>query len=244
MLKICICDDDVAYGSLLENYVIEYISKIEGLNVEIDVYESGIHLTNAMIERKEQYQILFLDIEMQGLNGIETALKIRTIDRNLYIIYITSYEKYTLESFKVSPFRYIIKPINKNEFQSILAQAIEDIMSNKKFLFFKYQSKQYQVKCDRIITMQSEMGRMIHIISSETEVPLRFYGKIKEIEKELNPLLFVKVNSGTIVNLEYVKIITNDEVKMENGKTYPISRGQKPQVKNKYNKYLEWRLGL
>lgn len=244
MLKICICDDDVAFGSLLESYINEYISKIDGLNIEIDFYESGVSLTKAIIERQERYQILFLDIEMQEMNGIETALKIRTIDRNLYIIYITSYEKYTLESFKVSPFRYIIKPVKKEEFQSILAQVVEDIMSNKQFFFFKYQNKQYQIKCDCIVTMKSEMGRMIYIDSTEAEAPFRFYGKIKEIEKELNPFLFIKVNSGTIVNLDYVNIITNDEIKMEDGETYPISRGQKQEVKKKYNNYLEKRLGL
>lgn len=80
MLKICICYDDTTYGLRLESYITEYVSQIEGLKVDIDVYENGTHLEKAIIERKEHYQIIFLDIEMQGMNGIETALKIRTID--------------------------------------------------------------------------------------------------------------------------------------------------------------------
>lgn len=244
MIRICICDDDVSFGSTLEGYILEYVSRIEGLEVDVDVYEKGSSLTEAIIDKKESYQVAFLDIEMKGLDGIDTAKKIRMVDKKLYIIYVTSYEKYTLESFKVSPFRYVIKPIIKDDFQSILAQVIEEVLANKQFLFFKYQGAQYQVKSDSIMCIKSEKGRMINIASAESLEPFIFYGKIKEIEKKLNPILFVKVNPGTIVNLNYVNIITSNEIKMENGETYPISRGQKQEVKIKYNIFLERRAGL
>lgn len=244
MLKICICDDDMAFGTMIEAFIEEYASKIDGMNVEIDLYESGASLVHAVLDRKEYYQILFLDMEMQGLNGIETAQKIRAVDKELYIIYITSYEKYSLESFKVSPFRYMLKPIDKDDFQAILALVIEEIMMNRQFLFFKYHNVQYQIKCNTIISITSEKGRILHISSSDSETPFIFYGKIKEIEKELNVLLFVKVNPGTIVNLHYVHIITKDVIKMDNGELYSISRGQKQEVKAKYNHFLERRIGL
>lgn len=245
MIRICICDDDTVFSSNLEEYILEYTSEIEGLEVEIDIYEDGLSLTKSIEKKNNGYQILFLDMEMKQLNGIETARKIRENDKNVYIIYITGYEKYSIDSFEVSPFRYIIKPINRINFQSILMQVIEEIMIRKDYLFFKYQNVQYQIKCESIVAIKSEMGRMIRILLSKSEAePVLFYGKIKDIEKKLNPLLFIKVNSGTVINLNYVNIITNKEIKMNDGNIYPISRGQKQEVKKKYNIFLERRLGL
>lgn len=244
MIRICICDDDILYSSFLENCILKFTSTIDGLEVDIDIYESGISLTESITRKQESYQILFLDMEMEGMNGIETAREIRKVNKSLYIIYVTSYEKYSIESFEVSPYRYLIKPIDENNIQTVLAQVIEELMVNKQYLFFKYQNAQYQIECDSIIVIKSELSRMIRIILTENNESTIFYGKIKDIEKDLNPLVFVKVNSGTIVNLKHVNIVTNKEIKMNDGNVYPISRGQKQEVKIKYNSFLERRLGL
>lgn len=244
MLRICICDDDKFYGTRLEDYIMEYISNKEGIEVDVDIYESGVTLAKQISTEQESYQILYLDIEMEGMNGIETAKLIRQIDKELVIIYVTSYEKYTLESFEVSPFRYLIKPIEKDAFHMVLEQAINEVMLKNQYLFFKAKNRQYQVKCDRIVTIMSEKGRMVEIHTSDSEDVISFYGKIKDIEKLLNPFSFVKINPGTIVNLNFVYIITNSEIKLTTNEILPISRGQKSRVKNVYNDFLKRKIGI
>lgn len=243
MLKICICDDERFQGTEFEDYIIDYMD-VREIKLEIDIFESGTALVKQIQREKELYQIAFLDIEMEGMNGIETAKCIRQMDKDLVIVYVTSYEKYTLESFEVSPFRYLIKPVKKEQFQMVLDQAVNEIMMRNQYLFFKVQGKQYQVKYDNIISIMSEKGRIIHVHTNDTEEGVSFYGKIKDLEKILNPYMFIKINQGTIVNFNYIYIISNSEIRLVTNEILPISRGQKSRVKKGYNDFLKRKMGV
>ncbi|MFD4706949.1 LytR/AlgR family response regulator transcription factor [Gottfriedia sp. NPDC058432] len=241
-MKICICDDDILHSMKLEEIILDYTEKFHNLLIDIDVFSSP----NSLIKRKDlgefDYQILFLDIEMNEMNGIDVAREIRKQDRNLLIIYVTSYNKYTIESFEVSPFRYLLKPVDSKKIKHVLSIAIDEIMLNNQYLFFKLQNIQYQIKCVDIISISSENGRMIRIITCNGEKSILFYGKIKELEKKLNPLTFVKVNQGTIVNLNYIYIISGSEIYLSNNDILTISRGQKKIVKETYHEFISKKL--
>lgn len=244
MINICICDDNLIHCTQLENYIIKYMRDILKMKVKIEIYGRGETLLKAIIDRKETYQILFLDIEMDKLNGIETAQQIRKMDRSLIIIYVTSYDKYTMESFEVSPFRYLLKPVDCEQIYTVLSQAIDEVMLNNQYLFFKYQNNQYQIKSESIISITSVQGRMILVTTVNNEEPFCFYGKIKDMEENMNPLIFVKVNQGIIINMNYIHIISGSDIHMVNKEVFPISRGQKKKVKSSYNEYLRRKIGL
>lgn len=244
MIRIAICDDNVQHSTELENIILDCMDKYPNIKIETDVFDSGSSLLNNMNLCIETYQILFLDIEMDAINGIETAYEIRKSDRNLIIIYVTSYYKYTLESFKVAPFRYLLKPIDKKKIEKVLLEAIREIKLNNQYLFFKYQNRQYQLAAENIISISSEKGRMLKIITSDGEEEFQFYGRLKDMENQLNPLIFVKVNQGTILNLNYVHIISGVELQLTNGDTFFISRGQKKVVKEAYKGFIKRRIGL
>ena len=243
-MKVAICDDDVIHCGKIEEYLLKISKKYINLIIDIDVYQSGEEMLKATEAEEIRPQILFLDMEMVKMNGIETAKKIRKKDRNMLIIYVTSYDKYTMESFEVSPFRYLLKPVDFEKIEQIFSAAIDEILNNHASLFFKRNNDQIQIHCEDIISIVSEKGRMLRVNTIEGSQQNLFYSKIKEGEKQLNPFIFLKINQGMIVNLQYVHIISNEEVHLSTGEILPISRSRKKAVKEAYSLYMKRKIGI
>lgn len=243
-MKVAICDDELSCCGTLESYLLKISKKYINLAVDIDVYQSGEEMLRMVEEEEVKPQILFLDMEMAGMNGIETARKLRNKDRSMLIIYVTSYDKYTMDSFEVSPFRYLLKPVDYEKIEQVFSAAIDEILNNHASLFFKRNNEQIQVNCDKIISIVSEKGRMLRVITREAQQGNLFYAKIKDVEKQLNPFVFIKVNQGTIINLNYVYIISSEEIHLTTGEVIPISRGRKKAVKEVYGLFVKRKVGI
>ena len=128
MYRIAICDDDSLQVSNLENQISRYFDELN-IQYEIDGYYKGDRLVKSMREQMDNYQLIFLDIEMEIINGIETAKLLRNLDKNFILIYVTSYEQYALESFEVSPFRYLIKPVSLEKLKVVLSDVLVELNS-------------------------------------------------------------------------------------------------------------------
>lgn len=113
MLKIAICDDEPMFGNKLELILLENAKK-EQIQINIDVYQSGTSLLKGMWEDAVSYDIIFLDIEMDGMDGLETAKEIRKKNELVLLIYVTSHKSYAIEAYEVQPFRFVVKPIDES----------------------------------------------------------------------------------------------------------------------------------
>lgn len=136
MINVAICDDDVAMTGIIENMIRE-VCKNNFISVDTDIFWDGKRLVQS-VENNMYYDIIFLDIEMKGEDGITVARRIRTIDRNVLIIYVTSHDSYMLEAFSVRPFRFLLKPVGKKEIEQI---TISDAVF--KGLIIKYRLEIY-----------------------------------------------------------------------------------------------------
>lgn len=164
MINIAICDDDiVATGKL--DCMLQNIAKKYFVDLEIEVYWDGEGLIKS-VESKVYYDMIFLDIEMKNENGISVARKIRKIDNNVLIIYVTSYESYMLESFSVRPFRFIIKPLNEQELHSCFKAAFDDISNSDSYFRYNYQRIRHKIPIRDILYFQSNR-RKIKIVTQE-----------------------------------------------------------------------------
>lgn len=241
MIKICICDDDIVQSSIIENRV-ENFCKLYNLSHDIEVFNSSSSLLNYLT--KEKYHIYLLDMEMGNVSGIDIAKAIRKDDEDCLIIYITNHKKYALESFKVLPFRYILKPLSPHEIENVFIDAIENLNSSKKFLSVKDGTVNHRLRVNEIMYILSENGRNLNIITRNSEDNLIVYGKIKEIEKNLSSPYFVKINQGTIININHIKTISNTSVKMLDDSILYISRSRKKHVSEAYKTFLEMKVGI
>lgn len=243
MYKIALCDDEEIQSTYLEKIIESYMISRE-LGFDIDIYNSGESLLRAIENQGLVYQIIFLDIEMGKMNGIELAKKIRMNDQQVLLNYVTSYDNYTLQSFEVSPFRYLLKPIDEKQIYSLLDAGIEKISTDNQYLFVKSNRIQYQVRYEQIIMITSEKGRKIRIVLSNGQDDIVYYGKIKDLVASLNGSIFVQINYGTIVNLNYVERIEENVIHLLNGDFDVISRGKKKNFVEKYRLFIERSLGI
>ena len=116
MINIAICDDEINIINKTKKLIQDYDKE----DIDIYVYESGEELINS----DKEFHIIFLDIDMKGLDGIETAKKLRKYDKKVKIIYVTNYTDYTYSAFSVHAFGYLVKPLNKKELYNQLDEAL------------------------------------------------------------------------------------------------------------------------
>ena len=113
MYRIAVCDDEKNVRDEIRNLILEWNSE-----VELKVFSSGEDL----LENYLPYDAVFLDIDMQGMNGIETGKALRIIDREVKIVYVTAYRDYVTGAFGVHAFQYLLKPVNRREIINILEE--------------------------------------------------------------------------------------------------------------------------
>ncbi|HIT85165.1 MAG TPA: response regulator [Candidatus Ornithomonoglobus intestinigallinarum] len=145
MVNIAICDDNIEHISALEKYLFE----ISNIKIECDAYLSGESLVDAYKNNIERYDVVFLDMEMRELNGIETANLIREFDEHIIIVFVTSHSEYMKESFQCQPFRFIEKPLDYDELKKVFYD-IKDKLS-KKERFYRLRKTKRRSDCFAMI---------------------------------------------------------------------------------------------
>ncbi|HBG0493967.1 TPA: two-component system response regulator RgbR, partial [Clostridioides difficile] len=127
MIKIAVCEDEKETQLLIEDYL-ENILKDISIEYEIQKYISGEELLESNLK---DIDILLLDIKMEKLNGMDTARKIREVDNEMEIIFVTSLIDYVQEGYEVRAYRYLLKPIELEELKKHVLTCIKDIEINK-----------------------------------------------------------------------------------------------------------------
>lgn len=159
MLKIAICDDDLGFTGSLENLVLEE-SRSMGLRVDTDVFSMGIYFEEYTVRRA--LRTYFIDIEMEQVDGISAARKIRETDRSVLLIYISGYDKYLKELFEVEPFRFLSKPLDKEKFRRYFKEACHRIGETEVFYQFKFNKEIQKVSLKDVVYFESR-NRVVHI---------------------------------------------------------------------------------
>lgn len=164
MINVAICDDDVATTGNRET-ILYKIAKENFVQIEAEVFWDGRQLAEA-IEGGMCFDIVFLDIEMGTEDGITVAHRIRKIDKNVLIIYVTSHENYMQESFEVRPFRFLVKPVGEDGLGICFRKAYEEISSNDSYFRYSYQRLNHKILIRDILYFESNR-RKIHIVTEK-----------------------------------------------------------------------------
>ncbi len=136
MVRIAVCDDDMRFTAELEEMVRREAADA-GISVETEAYSDGDTLV-ADIEKSYRYDLIFLDIEMERVNGINAARQIRRIDRSALLIYVSGYEQYLKELFEVEPFRFLSKPVDVEKFRKYFCDACARIGETEAYYSFSF----------------------------------------------------------------------------------------------------------
>lgn len=237
-MRIAICDDEEYILSLLEEYVIEYSRKYEN-DFTLAKFRNGDELLDYLKDRKD-IAIIFLDIQMPGINGIEVARKIRTEDSNVKIFFLTSLFKYALEGYSVRAERYLIKPLKYNQFEKEMQNVIRTIETeNNRYFIEKNDNGIFKIMLSDIVYIETvSRNTLIHASAAE----IISYRNMKEHE-ELLDRCFFRCHRAYIVNLAYVKSVVDNEVILCKDMKIPISKYRKKQFREALLDYYGDQLG-
>lgn len=202
MMRIAICDDDLAFTGNLETLVIQE-SQTLGIRVETDIFSDGNTLLKS-IQQGNRYAIIFIDIEMEHIDGITAARSIRKVDRSVLLIYVSGYEKYLKELFEVEPFRFLSKPLEKEQFSRYFRESCQRINETEVFYQFTFNKEVRKVLLSEVVYFESN-NRVVNIYLKDGTHE-HFYGKLNNVEQELakSRRYFIRIHQSFLVNYDYI----------------------------------------
>lgn len=232
MYRAAICDDNSADITYISNMVKKWASDT-GTAIQIDSFVSAESFL-FQYEEDNAYDILFLDIEMGKMSGIELARKIRRNNRTVQIIFITGYMEYIAEGYDVEALHYLLKPVTELKLREVLARAAEKLKHKEKELYIRdtfggmIRIPLYEIRFLEV--MKNYVT--IHAMEDYTvKKPLH------ELERELDERFF-RTGRSFIVNLIFVKKITRTQVFLKDGNTLPLSRNLYENINHAIIKYF------
>lgn len=202
MLRIAICDDDIKFAESLENLIIAD-SYSHGIRIETDIFTDGKSLLKS-IQAGDSYGLIFMDIEMEYIDGISAARKIRETDRLVLFIYISSHDKYLKDLFEVEPFRFLSKPLDRDKFNKYFLEAYKRIEETTSYYQFTFRRELQRVPLTDIVYFESH-NRTVYIFRQDGS-SIYFYGKLNTVEKELSSSrrFFLRIHQSFLVNYSYI----------------------------------------
>lgn len=236
MLKVAICDDESLIAHQIENNVYDTCIK-EGIKVDTEVYCSGSALEKAILTG-QNFDLIYLDIQMENGDGITTAKNIRKIDENVLIIFVSSYDRYWMELFQLDVFSFIKKPIDPDSFSKKFLEANQKICGRNAFFVFKYKNREYKILCKDILYFESK-GRQVNIFMRNGDIHI-FNEKLSEVEKSLEngKIPFLRIHQSYLVNYILIKSRSKADIILINGTRLPISEERQKEFNRDYGKLL------
>lgn len=230
MLRIAICDDEEIICRQLEDMLFEMEKKINQ-EIETEVYYSGEELCNFLF-KGNQYDIIFLDIELNQINGVEVGKKIREElkDELTQIVYISCKESYAMELFEVRPLNFIIKPFDKEKIEFVLIKAVKLLDKENNFFEYKNGNVTFSVPIKDILYFESHGRKVNMVLRDETK---SFYGKLSLVEEQINNKDFIMIHKSYLINFNFCLEYTYEYVKMSNQQVLTISQNNRKAVREK-----------
>ena len=232
MLKIAVCDDDRQILSKMR----EYLKDFEKL-FQISLYSSGEDL----LASGESYDFIFLDIDMKGISGIDTARLLRQRDRKAKIIYVTAYDDFKDYAFAVHAFAYLVKPVDKEKIQSILREALAYTETPETIPSVCFQtSNGLQDISTRDIYYFEYQNRRLKMVTASGDFWIQ--DSIHHMARRMETWNFLIPHKSFIVNLHHIKNLKGYDILMTDGSVIPLSQKKSADFRKRLASYLSSRL--
>lgn len=237
MLRIAICDDESLFAEELRELLSGYMME-KGLVFEIDIYSSGEALIELGIE-VIKYTAVFLDINMEKVDGIRAAEKIRQVSREVFIVFVTAYVNYSLEGYRFDVVRYLLK--GNVDFPSMVSECVDALMDKLNYSVakreFDFKEGTKEISLDRLLYVESNLHKLeFHVMEDELKI-YTMYETLNALENKLEAKDFVRIHQSYLVNIKYVKNVVKYKVILTNGIELVIPKARYTYVKEQFILY-------
>lgn len=237
MIRVGVCDDVQFYVEMLSSCIEDW-AKQRNIHVQLEKFRSGEEVLFDL-EQQGDFVAVFLDVEMDGINGMETALRLREKNRLVSIVFVSQYEQYIKEMFKVYPFQFVEKPISRQKVFKVLDQIVEEQKLFNESFTFRYNRTTFSIDLKRVLYFTSER-RMIRVLMEDGREHV-FYEKLDELEEILTKYNhhFVRIHKSFLVNERQIEQYHSRNIVMRNGDILTISRDKRNMIIELHMKLLE-----
>ena len=233
MLQIAICDDEQFYREKIQTLLEKYLEKRE-LPYELHSFVSG----EAFLEQCKnhvKFDIVFLDISMEEIDGIQTAQRIRSFHSDTYIVFVTAFMDYALEGYKVNAVRYLMKDTLDLAMEECMAAILQKMqIAQVTFTFLEGEKKLYT---DNILYVESRGHKSIFHYMEEGAVTYQIYDKLDNVERKLEGCFFLRIHKSFLVNMKHIRKVSNYAAYLDTNEELPIPRLRFQTVKETFVDY-------
>ena len=231
MIRIAICDDAPADQQLLKN-LIDRLRPFDG-QYAIDVFDGG----QALLDSPERpYDLLILDVQMPGLSGYTTAQKLRETDRKTVLAFLTGVAAPTVEVFRVTPFRYLMKQMSEEELSAELTACFHEVERTNRYVTLQSGGELLRLQVSSILYLMIQ-GRSVEVITDRGRYNLKM--KMVQLHELLLPLGFGSCHKSFLCNFSRIVSVSSSSVIMENGDILPVSQPKARQFKSDFLQFAK-----
>lgn len=230
-MKIAICEDEKVFSDTLTEYIHEWANQ-KNIFTEIFAYNSAESFLYVWSEN-EDFDLIFLDIKMSAMTGVELAKLIRKTNDKVQLIFTTNMKEYVFAGYGVSAMQYLLKPISKKECFLYL-DKVSSLMKTSKYYIYQDVEKIIRIPLTDIhyIKMVSHYAT---IYTSEESYVLR--KTVAQVLDEINDVWFVKCHKSYIVNVRHIDSISKTAVIISGNTEIPVSKNMVDEINKKFIDY-------
>lgn len=232
MMKIAICDDNVTEQNILKSRL-DATGELKG--AEYRFFTDGNELIDEY-KKGERYDLVFLDVEMEKVDGIDTGNYISSTDPGAIIIFVTSFPQYAIEAFDCNAFHYLLKSSDESRFNSVIRRALKLYKKNHRFYTLNTKEGVVKLPISDIYYVECFRKHLYFYTANATYVTK---STLSEAVASLQPFDFCQVHQGYVVNFEKVVQIIGNDMILDNGMKVSISVRKHTDVIQAYSQYIE-----
>lgn len=234
MLNVAVCDDEEYFLHKLSEKITMYLNEKE-IPFHISSFRSGEALVQA---GEKQYDIAFLDISMNEVDGIQTARHLRKINKKICIIFVTGFMDYVLEGYKVGAFRYLVKDSLESSFEECMEAVLQRFHIDTEEIRLPFIKGEQYLHADEICLVESCGHKILFVSALDKRVLGTMYAKLTEMEKLLSEYGFLRIHQSYLVNMKYVVKISGYLLELKQGIVLNVPKNRYQYVKREYAFYM------
>lgn len=238
IINVAICDDEPNDVNNIKSFLNRYEME-NNIDFSIQLYVDGTKLLENY--QKGYYHLIFLDVEMPNINGLDVARYIRQNinDYNTRIVFVSNYPEYMQDSFNVQAFNYFPKPFRYDNFIMLINQLLHSIeTSTCTRLLIRDDSSEELVNINDILMISTEDSKNKRIKITFSDRELIINGLLSEWSDELYDLGFATPARGFLVNMRHIHYIMDNSLILDNGMSIPLSRRNNKEIRKLFNRRL------
>ncbi len=231
-MRIAICDDNRADVEIVKDIFAGH--PLAG-DSEILTYTESSQLM-AEVEKGEQFDIAFLDIDMPNFSGLELGLKLRQKYPDIFIVFFTNYPQYAVEAFDCEAFHYILKPVDVQKTSEIIDRLWRRYQEQNKYYIIRIKTETIRVPIKNLYYIECSQRHIIYHLKDKSYETV---GKLSNVLKDLKDYGFYQVHQGYIVNMDLISHFEKNDIVMTDGRRVMMSVRKRTEVLLAYTKYIE-----